>query len=118
MIFSPYPCIVSITLNYFSDIDAWEFWGSAKEMKASIQNELHCHVLWRHQESVLQSDIYGGQKSLFRSDATVEDITHWILQTVAIPTYAIDRKNNLAGMYRYTVLKTYVLILLSSFKYI
>lgn len=108
-------CIQLITIKNL-DIDAWEFWDSAKQMKESIANEMYCHVLWRHQNTTLQNNIYRGAKSLFRADATEDDIMHWVLQTVADPSYDIDRRDNVCGMYRYTILKTYYFTLNSLFK--
>ena len=85
-------------------------------MKRSIANQMRCHVLWRHENTALQHNIYRGGKSLFRADATEDDITHWVLQTVAAPSYDIDRRDNMCGMYRYTILKTYYFTLNSLFK--
>ena len=98
-------CIQLITIKIL-DIDAWEFWNSAKEMKESIANQMYCHVLWQHQNTTLQNNIYHGEKSLFRTGASEAEITQWILETVASPTYAINHTSNECGMYRYTILKT------------
>ena len=101
---------ITISVNTYLGVDAYDLWKTELELRNSIQRSLWKHVLPRHQKTKEQSLAYAeGEKSLFLSTFTSQDIEDIIVEAIADPTYLplhIRREIFSTYYYDYGIIKT------------